>query len=591
MKSSVRIGGASGFWGDSSIGAPQLVRLGAVDYLVFDYLAELTMSIMAAQKMKSPDAGFALDFVTVALRSVLREVVEKGIRVISNAGGVNPHACGRMIEQLARELGVAVKVAIVEGDDVMPQIPALRAAGVTELQSGQPMPEKIVSANAYFGALPIKAALDAGAQIVVTGRCVDSAVTLGALMHAFNWGPDDLDCLAQGSLAGHILECGAQATGGLYTDWETVPDWENIGYPVTECFADGRFITTKPAGTGGLVTTAVIAEQILYEIHDPANYVLPDVICDFRQVALRQVGPDQVEVTGARGRAPTSCYKVSSTYADGFKCSALLTIIGIDAAAKARRSGQALLARTRAMFKTLGLPDYSGTNIEVLGAESAYGPHSQAQAAREVMLRLTVRHPQKPALELFAKEMAAPGTSFAPGTTGSGGRPDVAPSIKQFSFLIDKTRLTAATVVDGVRTEVPVPAGAPATPAAPLDTAALPPAPAGETEVALVAIAHGRSGDKGDISNIGIVARSNAAWDFLRAWLTAERVAAFMAFAVKGRVTRHELPGIHALNFVCEEALGGGGMASMRNDPLGKGMAQILLSMPVMVPRALLATV
>ena len=591
MKSSVRIGGASGFWGDSSIGAPQLVRLGAVDYLVFDYLAELTMSIMAAQKMKNPDAGFALDFVTVALRSVLREVVEKGIRVISNAGGVNPHACGRMIEQLARELGVAVKVAIVEGDDVMPQIPALRAAGVTELQSGQPMPEKIVSANAYFGALPIKAALDAGAQIVVTGRCVDSAVTLGALMHAFNWGPDDLDCLAQGSLAGHILECGAQATGGLYTDWETVPDWENIGYPVTECFADGRFITTKPAGTGGLVTTAVIAEQILYEIHDPANYVLPDVICDFRQVALRQVGPDQVEVTGARGRAPTSCYKVSSTYADGFKCSALLTIIGIDAAAKARRSGQALLARTRAMFKTLGLPDYSGTNIEVLGAESAYGPHSQAQAAREVMLRLTVRHPQKPALELFAKEMAAPGTSFAPGTTGSGGRPDVAPSIKQFSFLIDKTRLTAATVVDGVRTEVPVPAGAPATPAAPLDTAALPPAPAGETEVALVAIAHGRSGDKGDISNIGIVACSNAAWDFLRAWLTAERVAAFMAFAVKGRVTRHELPGIHALNFVCEEALGGGGMASMRNDPLGKGMAQILLSMPVMVPRALLATV
>ncbi len=591
MKSSVRIGGASGFWGDSSIGAPQLVRHGAVDYLVFDYLAELTMSIMAAQKMKNPEAGFALDFVTVALKSVLRDVVEKGIRVISNAGGVNPQACGRMIEQLAREMDVAVKVAIVEGDDVLPQIPALRAAGVTELQSGLPMPEKIVSANAYFGALPIKAALDAGAQIVVTGRCVDSAVTLGALMHAFNWGPNDLDCLAQGSLAGHILECGAQATGGLFTDWDKVPDWENIGYPVTECFADGRFITTKPPGTGGLVTTAVIAEQILYEIHDPANYVLPDVICDFRQVDLRQVGPDQVEVTGARGRAPTASYKVSSTYADGFKCSAMLTIIGLDAAAKARRSGQALLARTRAMFKTLGLPDYSGTNIEVIGAESAYGPHSQAQAAREVMLRLTVRHPQKAALELFAKEIAAPGTSFAPGTTGSGGRPDVAPLIRQFSFLIDKPRLCAALVVDGVRIEVPVPAGAPATPAARLEIDASPAAAPGETEVALVAIAHGRSGDKGDISNIGIVARSDAAWHFLRAWLTPERVAQYMAFAVKGRVTRHELPGIQALNFVCEEALGGGGMASMRNDPLGKGMAQILLSMPVTVPRALLATV
>ena len=591
MKSSVRIGGASGFWGDSSMGAPQLVRHGAVDYLVFDYLAELTMSIMAAQKTKNPEAGFALDFVTVALKSVLREVVEKGIRVISNAGGVNPQACGRMIEQLARELGVAVKVAIVEGDDVLPQIPALRAAGVTELQSGLPMPAKIVSANAYLGALPIKAALDAGAQIVVTGRCVDSAVTLGALMHAFNWGPDDLDCLAQGSLAGHILECGAQATGGLFTDWEAVPDWENIGYPVTECFADGRFITSKPPETGGMVTTAVIAEQILYEIHDPANYVLPDVICDFRQVALKQVGADQVEVTGARGRAPTASYKVSSTYADGFKCSAMLTIIGMDAAAKARRSGEALLARTRAMFKALGLADYSGTNIEVIGAESAYGPHSRALAAREVMLRLTVRHPQKAALELFAKEMAAPGTSFAPGTTGSGGRPDVAPSIKQFSFLIDKFRLAATIVIDGIGTPVPVPAGAAATPATPLAIAAAPPLPAGDREVALVAIAHGRSGDKGDISNIGIVARSDAAWDFLRAWLTPERVAEYMAFAVKGRVTRHELPGIQALNFVCEEALGGGGMASMRNDPLGKGMAQILLSMPVTVPQALLTKI
>ncbi len=591
MKSSVRIGGASGFWGDSSIGAPQLVRHGAVDYLVFDYLAELTMSIMAAQKMKNPEAGFALDFVTVALKSVLREAVEKGIRVISNAGGVNPQACGRMIEELARELHVAVKVAIVEGDDVLPQIPSLRAAGVKEMQSGAPMPEKIVSANAYFGALPIKAALDAGAHIVVTGRCVDSAVTLGALMHAFNWGPEDLDCLAQGSLAGHILECGAQATGGLFTDWQSVPDWENIGYPVTECFADGRFIVSKPPGTGGLVTRAVIAEQILYEIHDPANYVLPDVICDFRQVMLRQVGPDQVEVTGARGRAPTTSYKVSSTYADGFKCSAMLTIIGLDAAAKARRSGEALLARTRAMFKSLGLPDYSGTNIELIGAESAYGPHSQAQAAREVMLRLTVRHPQKAALELFAKEVAAPGTSFTPGTTGSGGRPDVAPLIRQFSFLIDKPRLCAAVVADGSRTEVPVPAGAAATPAMPLQSTTSPAAAAGETEVALVAIAHGRSGDKGDISNIGIIARSDVAWHFLRGWLTPERVGEYMAFAVKGGVVRHELPGIQALNFVCEEALGGGGMASMRNDPLGKGMAQILLSMPVRVPRALLATV
>ncbi|MBL8378304.1 MAG: DUF1446 domain-containing protein [Burkholderiales bacterium] len=583
MKSKVRIGGASGFWGDSSIGAPQLVSGGDIDYLVFDYLAELTMSIMAAQKQKNPEAGFALDFVTVALKSVLKDVAARGIRVISNAGGVNPAACARMIEKLAAEEGVPVKVAIVEGDDVTPLLPALRAAGVTELQSGKPLPERVLSANAYFGALPIKAALDAGAQIVVTGRCVDSAVTLGALMHEFGWSEHDYDLLAAGSLAGHILECGAQATGGLFTDWESVPGWENIGYPVVECLPDGSFTCGKPPGTGGLVTPAVIAEQILYEIHDPANYILPDVICDFRNVSLTPAGPDLVRVEGVRGRAPTPTYKVSATYMDGFKSMAQLSIVGFDAPAKARRTGLALLARTRALFERAGLPDYSATNIETLGAEAAFGPHARAGATREAIMRLAVRHPSKAALEIFAKEFAAPGTSFAPGTTGGGGgRPDVAPSIKQYAFLLDKTRLQPTVSIGKDRFAVAVPAGVIPAPS-PAMPSALPPA---QSEVAasgqpLIRIAHGRSGDKGDISNIGIVARDERAWKFLREWLTPERVAAYMAYAFKGRVTRYELPGIRALNFVCEEALGGGGMASLRNDPLGKGMAQILLSMPL----------
>jgi hypothetical protein len=587
----MRIGGASGFWGDSSIGAPQLVQGGAIDYLVFDYLAELTMSIMAGQKQKNPDAGFALDFVTVALKSVLKEVAAKGIRVISNAGGMNPAACARLIEKMAAEEGVAIKVAVVEGDDVTPLLPALRAEGVAELQSGKPLPERVLSANAYFGALPIKAALDAGAQIVVTGRCVDSAVTLGALMHEFGWGPEEYDKLAAGSLAGHILECGAQATGGLFTDWESVPDWENIGYPVVECRPDGGFTCTKPPGTGGLVTPAVIAEQILYEIHDPAAYILPDVVCDFRAVTLMQEGPDQVRVTGARGRAPTPTYKVSATYVDGFKSVAQLSIVGFDAVPKARRTGEALLARTRALFERAGLPDYSATNLETLGAESAYGPHARAQATREAIMRLAVRHPSKAALEIFAKEFAAPGTSFAPGTTGGGGgRPDVAPSIKQYAFLLAKQRLTPVARLGDASIPVAIPPGralepGPAMPSAlpapapPASAAA--PASAADSAPRLIRIAHGRSGDKGDISNIGIVARDERAWAFLREWLTPERVAAYLSYAVKGRVTRYELPGIRAFNFVCEEALGGGGMASLRNDPLGKGMAQILLSLPL----------
>ncbi|MGD9945915.1 MAG: acyclic terpene utilization AtuA family protein, partial [Burkholderiaceae bacterium] len=287
----VRIGGASGFWGDSSVGAPQLVASGGIDYLVFDYLAELTMSILASARLKNPELGYATDFVAVAMKSVLRDAMAAGIRIVSNAGGVNPQACARALAALAAEQGVEVRIAVVEGDDVSGLLPALREEGVREMFSGAALPPKVLTANAYLGAQPIKAALDAGAQVVITGRCVDSAVTLGVLMHEFGWSPDDLDQLAGGSLAGHILECGCQATGGLHTDWESVPDWAHIGYPIAECRADGSFVATKPAGTGGLVTPAVIGEQMLYEIGDPAAYMLPDVCCDFAGVTMTQVGP------------------------------------------------------------------------------------------------------------------------------------------------------------------------------------------------------------------------------------------------------------------------------------------------------------
>ena len=395
----IRIGGASGFWGDSSVGAPQLVNSGQIDYLVFDYLAELTMSILAGARLKKPELGYATDFVTVAMRSVLKEVVAKGIRVVSNAGGVNPQGCADALRALADELGVAVKIAVVTGDDVLPLIPELRAAEppVRELQSGAPLPARVLTANAYLGALPVKAALDAGAQIVITGRCVDSAVTLGVLMHAFDWSAHDYDRLAGGSLAGHIIECGCQATGGLHTDWQDVPDWAHIGYPIVECAADGSFVLTKPAGTGGLIAPQCVAEQMLYEIGDPAAYLLPDVVCVFTQVRIEAAGAERVRVHGARGRAPTSTYKVCATYVDGFKTSAQLSIIGFDAVAKARRTGEAILERVGGLLAAQGLPPFSATKLEVLGAEHAYGPHAEpaVRQTREAILRLTVRHPDK----------------------------------------------------------------------------------------------------------------------------------------------------------------------------------------------------
>ncbi len=592
----VRIGGASGFWGDSSVGAPQLVASGQIDYLVFDYLAELTMSILASAKLKKPELGYATDFVTVAMKAVLNDVVKQGIRVVSNAGGVNPQACADALAALAAEQGLTLTIGVVTGDDVMPLLPQLRleTPAVHEMQSGAALPEKILTANAYLGALPIRAALDAGAQVVITGRCVDSAVTLGVLMHEFGWSSEQFDLLAAGSLVGHIIECGCQATGGLHTDWASVPDWAHIGYPIVECSADGSFVCTKPAGTGGLVNTAVVAEQMLYEIGDPARYILPDVVCDFTQVNMEQVGEHRVRVDGAHGSAPTDTYKVCATYADGYKLSAQLTIVGFDAAAKAQRTGEAIVERTSELIERLGLGNYTAVNVEVLGAESCYGPHAQNRATREAILRLTATHARREALELLAREVAPAGTSWSPGTTGSGsGRASASPSIRQFSFLLNKSRLMPMVTVNGNARSVPQPVGR-----APL--VASPSSDAGSTqvdtdiddadliEVPLIQIAYARSGDKGDISNIGVIARRPEWLIVIRTQVTAETVAAYLAHLVKGRVTRFDVPGISGFNFVCEQALGGGGMASLRNDPLGKGMAQILLSMPIRVTPALL---
>ncbi len=581
-RQAVRIGGASGFWGDSATGAIQLVDSGPLDYLVFDYLSELTMSLLASARLKNPAMGYAADFVSVAMRSVLKDALARGIRIIANAGGVNPRACADALASLAAELGVEVSIAVVEGDDVMPQLAALRAEGVA-------LPEKVLSANAYLGALPIKRALDAGAQVVITGRCVDSAVTLGALLHEFDWRIDDYDRIAAASLAGHLIECGCQGVGGLHTDWEAVPDWAHSGYPIVACDSDGSFSITKPAGSGGLVTPATVAEQLLYEIGDPARYILPDVVCDFTAVTLEQAGPDVVRVRGAKGYPPTPTYKVTATYADGYRCNAQLTMVGFDAERKARSTADAILERTRELFAQQGLGDYSATHAEVLGSAFSYGPHVANPPLFEAVMWLAVAHPDRRALELFAREIAPAGTSWAPGTTGAAGRPNVAPSVKQASFLIGKQRLVPsyALLADGcVALPVPVPPGALGdTPVAARCDAMAPSGPEGDTvTVPLIWLAYARSGDKGDTSNVGVIARRPEYLPLLRRQLTIESVAAHLAHLVDGTVTRFELPGIHALNFVCEQALGGGGMASLRNDALGKGMAQVLLAMPVRVP-------
>jgi len=584
----VRIGGASGAWGDSPGALTQLLGAG-VQYFMMDYLAEVTMSLLARARLKDPEAGYPPDFVAY-LKRALPEIARQGIRVASNGGGVNPAAAKRALEAAIAELGLSLTVAIVEGDDVMPLTADLRAGGLREAVSGEPLPPRLLTANAYLGAVPIKAAFDGGADIVITGRCADSALALGILMHEFGWAADDYDRLGAGSLVGHILECGPQATGGNFTDWDTVPNWHNIGYPIADCQADGSFVVSKPAGTGGMIVPAVIAEQTLYEIGDPAAYFLPDVTADFSRVQLTQVGPDRVRVEGARGRPPTSQYKVSATYQDGYRAVATVSIVGIDAARKAEKTAEALTARARMLFAQRGLPDFTATLVEVLGAEASYGPKSMGRASREVLLRLVVQHPSRDALEIFARELGSIGLSCAPGTTGIyNGRPKPTPVVRLFTFFLDKSALGPPNVQigAGAAVTVAVPTQGGYEPSVPNDIGGTEGIPDEPTVVMpLIRLAYARSGDKGNASNVAIIARKPHYLPLLRRELTPERIVAQLSQLVGGPARRFEAPGLNALNFLIEDALGGGGMASLRIDPQGKASGQMALEMPIAVPRS-----
>ncbi|WP_086091235.1 acyclic terpene utilization AtuA family protein [Pseudorhodoplanes sinuspersici] len=580
----VRIGGASGAWGDSPMAIPQLLTAD-VHYLMMDYLAEVTMSLLARARMKDANAGFPPDFVAY-LKQSLPEIARRGIKVVSNGGGVNPHAAKRALEQVCNELGLSLQIAVVEGDDVLPRIDALRTTA-REASTGETLPEKLLTANAYLGALPIAAALDCGADIVITGRCADSALALGILMHEFKWAADDYDRLAAGSLVGHILECGPQSTGGVHTDWEKVPGWENIGYPIASCSADGSFVLSKPDNTGGLIVPASVAEQVLYEVGDPAAYILPDVVADFRQVTLEQIGDNRVRVSGARGYPPTSQYKVSATYQDGWRGVATVSIVGPDAVLKAERTADALLARARMLFRQRQLPDFTAAHTEVLGSESAYGPKANVRMAREVLLRLVVDHVDREGIDVFARELGSVGLGFAQGTTGIfSGRPKPVPVVRLFTFFIDKAALSAPAVQIGNEEpfSVDVPShGGYVAPAEKADHA-IPAQDGASVEIDLRSLAVARSGDKGNSSNVAIIARDPAYVPILRREVTPEKMAAHFDGLVHGKVVRYEAPGLHAFNFLMEDALGGGGMASRRIDPQGKAFGQMALEMKIKVP-------
>ncbi|MEQ9695110.1 acyclic terpene utilization AtuA family protein [Shimia sp. SDUM112013] len=584
----IRIGGAAGFWGESDMALPQLLRAGGLDFIVFDYLAEVTLSIMARQRAKDPAAGYATDFVTHVMTPNLEDIAGQGVRIISNAGGMNPSACAEALRKEIAARGLSLSVAVVTGDDLLHR----RAdfARMREMFSGADFPENPASINAYLGAFPIARALDEGADIVITGRCVDSAVTLGACIHAFGWGRQDHDLLSAGSLAGHILECGPQATGGNFTDWRDVAgDIVNIGYPVAEMHRDGTFVCTKPEGTGGQVSVATVGEQMLYEIGNPAAYILPDVVCDFTQVSLEQEGPDRVRVTGARGRAAPATYKVSTTYADGFRAGTIVFFQGQDAADKARLFAEATFVRARRKLRALNAPDFTETLVEITGDESCYGASARETDARDVALKIAARHPDARAAGLLIKEMTGLALATPPGLSlFAGGQSRPSPVVRLFSFLTPKDMLTITVEIDGRKIALPPETGAPVDDIAPQ----IPMPPQGQADMTcpLSDLAVARSGDKGDKANIGILPRDPAYAPWIWAALDEAEITRRFAHFLQGDVERFFLPGTGAINILLHDVLGGGGMASLRNDPQGKTYAQILLDTPIPIPAALTET-
>jgi len=588
----VKIGCASGFWGDTNTAAFQLVHLTDINYLVFDYLSEITMSIMAKAKMAEPKHGYALDFVSRVMAPLLKKIAEKKIKVISNAGGVNPLACRDALQKIIKEYGLDLKVAVVLGDDLLAKHEQLKQQNIQEMFSGEALPEQVASSNAYLGAVAIRDALNLGANIVITGRVVDSAVVLAPLLHEYQWSLDDYDKLAQGSLAGHVIECGAQCTGGNFTDWQLVQGFDNMGFPVVEVSEDGSFVVTKPQGTGGLVSAATVAEQIVYEIGNPQAYLLPDVIADFSQVHLEQVGEHRVRVTGATGQAPTAQYKVSATYPDGYRVLVSFLIAGREAPQKAQAIADAILTKCERILAMRSVPPFSEKSVEILGIESTYGAHAQALNSREVVVKIAVKHMFKEACMFFASEIAQASTGMAPALAGIvGGRPKASPVVKLFSFLIDKNQVNVEIDFEGQRHAVEIPQNISTQQINTLVTGESAVYQGDEIEVPLIEIAHARSGDKGNHSNIGVIARKADYLPWIRAALTEQAVASYMQHvldAEKGCVIRYELPGLNALNFMLENALGGGGVASLRIDPQGKAFAQQLLDMSVKVPANLL---
>ena len=443
MKDKIRIASGQGFWGDLPSAPAHQVRRGPVDYLVMDYLAEVTMSIMQKQRMRNPDYGYARDIVEV-IDEILPEIVKNNIKVITNAGGVNPGACkDALLEVLAKHNHPEIKVAVVDGDDILDNLNELIDAGHTldNMETGEPIEsvkERLLSANVYFGSKPVVEALERNADIVITGRVTDTGLTLAPMIYEFGWSFEDYDKIAAGTIAGHIIECGGQVSGGNFTDWEKVEDYVDIGFPIIEAYPNGEFYVTKHEDTGGLINEMTVKEQLTYEIGDPADYITPDCIADFTTVQLQQEGRDRVKVFGIKGRKETESYKISGSYSDGYKLSSTLVYSWPDALKKAKKAGEVLIGRAKVL--ELEIDEF---NVEYIGLNGCSERPLTADDFREqhdeIQLRVSASGQNREDLDRFGKEFAPLILTGPSAVTGfAGGRPKASEIVAFWPALLDK---------------------------------------------------------------------------------------------------------------------------------------------------------
>ena len=563
MKKSIRIACGQGFWGDWLEAPVHQVQKGPIDYLMLDYLAEVTMSILAKQQSRDPQAGYAQDFVSLIER-ILPEIVEKNIKVIANAGGVNPSGCALAVREIIKAAGLSdsLKIAVVSGDNIASRLDELQAAGeslahLDTKDSFENIRSHVRSANVYLGCESLVEALSQGANIIITGRVADPSLPLAAMRHEFGWAEDDWDKLASGIVAGHILECGAQATGGNFSgDWESVPDLANIGYPIVEVSEDASFVVTKHEGTGGCVSVPTVKEQLVYEIGNPKEYITPDVIADFTSIQLEEIGNDRVRVHSIKGSAKPESYKVSMSFFDGYTASGSLVYTWPDAYKKSQKAGEIIRKR----LESIGL-SFDEIRTEAIGLSSCHGPPREGQSfdPPEVMFRMAVRSKDKAAVTRFTREVASAcfkWTAFCYWLCSWKGKSAGSNCLLAYNSFpgFGQTRIEFLLM---------------------------------SKRVQLIEIAHARSGDKGDNTNIGLIVRKPEYYPILVEQVTAEKVKSHFAEICLGDVLRYELPNLGALNFVLQKSLNGGGTVSLRTDAQGKTYSALLLRMEVEVDKAL----